>query len=456
MESAMMQEGGNGTQGDSSDCRKAWVGNGFSVAVAGDLIGPFRPELPLQHPAFLDAVRILQKADVAIANQECTLLDLAKFSGYRAAENGGGYPVFPSVIAADLKAMGFDVVTKANNHATDFGAEGLLENLRILERAGVAGAGAGASRAAARAPAVHETPRGRVAVIACATTFTPMSEAGDAHGEIAPRPGINVVHVREITLLPPEAFAVIEQAARLQGCGTSIESRAQGSAGEIRLGSETFRMAEAHGLTYEAHPADVADLLREVRQASQVYDFVVLAMHAHESRSGDGTDPLPGDFLPQLYHAAVEAGANLVMTTGPHLLRGIEIHRGCPIFYGLGSFFLQMEGGLPTSAEQARAMRIDLYQHTKAEVSRMMFNLPDDWFDSVIARSVFEEGRLARIELHPVKLEQHAGVRIQGAPRYATGADAARILERLADMSSVYGTDIRMVSGLGVIECRRL
>jgi poly-gamma-glutamate capsule biosynthesis protein CapA/YwtB (metallophosphatase superfamily) len=427
------------------------IGDGFSFAAVGDLIGPFRPELPLQNPGFLAACRVLQGADVSFANQECTLLDVDHFPGYRAAENGGGYPVFPPEVAADLKAMGFDVLGKANNHATDWGVEGLLENLRILKAAGLTVAGAGRSRATARAPAVLETPRGRVAVISCATTFTPMSEAGEPHGEIGARPGISVIHLKEITLIPEAGWGVIERAAQSQGCNQSLDSRAHGKDGQIQLGREIFRKSDRHGMHYEVNPLDQEDLLRSVRQARQVYDFVVLAVHSHETLNGNGTELRPGDFLPVLLHEAVDAGADLVVISGPHLLRGVEVYRQRPIYYGLGSFFLQMEGGLPPTFEQMRALGVNPYRYTKPEFSRLLFDLPEEWFDSVITRSVFSAGRLARIELHPVLLERRLAPRLQGTPRLATGHEAERILAGLAEKSAAYGTDVRIENGIGVL-----
>ena len=40
-----------------------------------------------------------------------------------------------------------------------------------------------------------------------------------------------------------------------------------------------------------------------------------------------------------LAHAAVDAGADVVMGHGPHVIQGIEVYNGKPIFYSLGNFF---------------------------------------------------------------------------------------------------------------------
>jgi poly-gamma-glutamate synthesis protein (capsule biosynthesis protein) len=40
----------------------------------------------------------------------------------------------------------------------------------------------------------------------------------------------------------------------------------------------------------------------------------------------------------EIAHAAIEAGADIVIGHGPHYSLPVEVYRGKPIFYGLGSF----------------------------------------------------------------------------------------------------------------------
>ena len=60
----------------------------------------------------------------------------------------------PPAAAASVANAGFDVVSLANNHALDFGADTLLEALGLLADQGVATIGAGVNAGAARAPYV--------------------------------------------------------------------------------------------------------------------------------------------------------------------------------------------------------------------------------------------------------------------------------------------------------------
>ncbi len=67
-----------------------------------------------------------------------------------------------------LKAAGFDVVSLANNHALDYGAECLLEGVQLLKNAGIGAIGAGADDRAARAPFIFEKNGLKVGILATA------------------------------------------------------------------------------------------------------------------------------------------------------------------------------------------------------------------------------------------------------------------------------------------------
>lgn len=67
-----------------------------------------------------------------------------------------------------LTAAGVDCAVLANNHVLDWSRPGLLETLDTLQDAGIHVAGAGRDRDAAFAPAILETPTGRVLVFGLA------------------------------------------------------------------------------------------------------------------------------------------------------------------------------------------------------------------------------------------------------------------------------------------------
>ncbi|MFT4235797.1 MAG: CapA family protein, partial [Microbacterium sp.] len=191
----------------------------FTLALGGDVIGPGEPVTPLGISSIDSVSALFRTADAGFANHESSTFDLATFEGTRAAVNGGGYPLSPPSVAADLRAFGLSLLSKANNHATDWGAEGLLATERTLTHAGIVTAGSGCSRADAQRPRYLATPKGRIALISFATTFTGPSVAGSAGGRYLARPGIFAVRVDETTVVTPDDYAVVERIAMRQSSG---------------------------------------------------------------------------------------------------------------------------------------------------------------------------------------------------------------------------------------------
>ena len=77
-----------------------------------------------------------------------------------------------------------------------------------------------------------------------------------------------------------------------------------------------------------------------VRSAAGLADYTIVTIHAHE---GGRDRLLPADFLVTFARAMVDAGADMFVGHGPHVLRGIEIYKGKPILYSLGDFIFQNE-----------------------------------------------------------------------------------------------------------------
>lgn len=401
----------------------ATVREGFTFAAAGDLLGPGRPIGPLKDPQFEKVAAIVREADAAFGNGEGNSFDLAAFKGYAAAENGGGNRLDPPSVARDYKDMGFDILSKPNNHAVDWGLEGLKATEETLAEAGLVTAGSGRSRAAARAPAFFETPRGRVAVVAAASTFVPWSVAGDAEGQVPDRPGISVLRTRKVALVSPADFEALKAVAgRIPGRTVKADAK------EITLYGQAYRAADKPGMTYEMNDLDQYEILKAVRGAKQQSDFTAFTIHAHEN-AGTGDDSLPADFMPVFARRAIDAGADEVVVHGPHGVRGVEIYKGKPIFYGMGSLFFNV-GGVRRSFGGTR--------------------MPDSWWDSAIAVSEAQGGKITTIRIYPITMRIDASP-MSGAPRLASPADGKRILEQMQKDSEMFGTRISIENGIGVI-----
>jgi poly-gamma-glutamate synthesis protein (capsule biosynthesis protein) len=78
------------------------------------------------------------------------------------AEFGGVWIIDSPLVPKDPKAVGFDVMSRANNHALDWGVDWMRNTSRLLDEAGIVRAGVGGNRAAARALRYFGTDNGRI------------------------------------------------------------------------------------------------------------------------------------------------------------------------------------------------------------------------------------------------------------------------------------------------------
>ena len=127
--------------------------------------------------------------------------------------------------------------------------------------------------------------------------------------------------------------------------------------GEIRVALVGFA-----SYPWAASLTDIAAAKRLVRRASRLADVVVVTMHAGaEGRDHQHVTRRTERFLGEnrgnvmrFSRAVVDAGADLVVGHGPHVLRGMEWHKKRLIAYSLGNFagykVFSMGGPLSTSA----------------------------------------------------------------------------------------------------------
>src|SRR5947199_6394187 len=138
------------------------IADGFTLAAVGDCIIA-RPVS--QTPGFAPLGKLIRDADAGFGNFEGTALDLTRTPAAPQAEFGGVWIIGSPAVAADLKSIGLDLMSRANNHATDWGLDGMRATSRALDEAGIVHAGVGEHRAAARGARYFDTDQGRVAPI---------------------------------------------------------------------------------------------------------------------------------------------------------------------------------------------------------------------------------------------------------------------------------------------------
>jgi poly-gamma-glutamate capsule biosynthesis protein CapA/YwtB (metallophosphatase superfamily) len=428
------------------------VGDGFTLLSTGDLISsrPLAARLA-SDPAYAAVARLLREAPLTMGNLETSLIDMRTFDGHPRTVDDWSMAALPAV-AEDLAALGFRLVSRANNHCCDWGIDGMRETGRHLDAAGIVHAGAGETLAHARAPRYVETGHGRVGLVsAYAAQKWDNDAALDQFGEVPPRPGLSALRIALTATAPKVVVDGLRDVFR-----RTFPGSADLGDGALDLFGATFVEGEETAVRWTADPTDVAEVLRSVRLGVQHSDLLVVSLHVHEE---EGSAARPPAFLVDLAHAAIDAGAGAVFGHGSHVLGPVEIYRGCPICYGLGNFiWSDIQEFVHSALFNVARDRLDdvpggASMVTDADVNRF-FNAGEfadkRFFESVLAEVRYRDGR-AVLRLLPIDLRYGARLTESGTPRLADRDTARAILEHVAELSRPFGTVVDIRDGVGEV-----
>jgi poly-gamma-glutamate capsule biosynthesis protein CapA/YwtB (metallophosphatase superfamily) len=297
-----------------------WVGalaqaqsNGFRVFLAGDSILNRKLSV-FKDPAYLALFDRIRRADARFTNFE-TLIHTLQYPG--ASVSGGAYMASPPWIVDELKWAGFNLLGVANNHTFDYGSEGMRSTLQALDAAGLTHAGARENLAFARAPAYLETADGRVALVACASTFTPGSLAGEQRPDLRGRPGLSSLRFSTTYTVDAATLDGLRKLSLLNAPNGGQRN------GPVRIGGATYQAGSSDGIHTAPLKEDLEGVVSSIREARRQADWVIVSIHVHEGKPG--SREARAEFLEAFAHAAADAGADVFVAHGPHVLRAIEI-----------------------------------------------------------------------------------------------------------------------------------
>jgi poly-gamma-glutamate synthesis protein (capsule biosynthesis protein) len=259
-------------------------GPAITLAVGGDttlaynLQNHFDEQLALGRtkeelmPLYFAGIReLMDAADVALVNLECALTERGTM--VKKNFNFRGRPELVGI----LKAGSVDVVSCANNHARDFGNDGIKDTIKTLDHAGIAHFGAGKNLKEARKPLILERNGMKIGFLGY------------------------YFQIGEDMFEPPEVYATAHRA---------------GPAGVFTNRDQFLAMVEE----------DVQALVPKV-------DFAVPYFHWGK----EGTIEIR-PYQVELAHRCIDLGCKAVLGAHPHRFHGAEVYQGAPIFYSLGNF----------------------------------------------------------------------------------------------------------------------
>ena len=210
----------------------------------------------------------------------------------------------PGHLAA-LQRAGLAAVTLAGNHIADCGAEGIADTVGELQRLGIACCGAGFDLAAARQPAW----------LRC--------------GELS-------VALLSYNCVGPES---------------SWASGGRAGCAYIRVDTADGGRITPTAVLGRPDPHSMSLMADDIASARAGAGLVVVALHKGILH----TPAKLAAYERPLAHAAVDAGADVVIGHHAHIVRGIEIYRGKPIYHGLGNGCVVTHALSPAQDHPARA-----------------------------------------------------------------------------------------------------
>lgn len=397
-----------------------------------------------------ELVKLIKQCDVRSTNLEMVL---SAGNAFASTFCGGYWLTTDSKRIEDLAKYGFNHYSIANNHTMDYSYRGLEFTLECLDCLGFSHSGAGMSLDAATKASIVKSSGGgqRIAFISCTATCDDAARAGCASPSIPARPGVNMLRHSEIMYVTKQELGVIDSIAEktcvnarfLKAVRMGIHSLQDGI---HRLGRLQFAEGEKTEKRTYCNKNDLKRIVLEVSAAKKEAEYVVVGIHSHDIKGE--TDDTPDFYVEEFSRACIDCGADVVIGTGTHQLKGIEIYKDRPIFYSLGNFIFV--------SEHMDYAPSDYYERYGADYTA---SLDDIWlqrsknntigleFDkanylSIVPILSFECGKISKIELIPIELGFCGGNRQKGFPYIATGEDREIIVRRLKELSEPYQTNI--------------
>jgi len=428
----------------------------FKCTACGDAMITRRLPADGEYAGFSEVRDFILQGDFRFSNLETTVHNYESFAS---ARSGGSWLCSPPGVVHDMRKFGINILTTANNHALDYSYGGLERTLHYIKEAGFPCCGTGMNLADAARPAYLDTANGRYALIGCTMTYNPEDMAGEQTKNLPGRPGVNVMRVNKKYLLPNELLGKLKEIADALNINNYDNIiRAEGylpqlNDGEQQFGPLFFEAGEKAEIIPSIHPDDMQRMLDAIAEARFMADYIVISMHSHElsGNSKEDVDVISREFA----HSCIEAGADAVIGTGPHLLRGMEIYKEKPIFYGLGDFIIQLETFERAPADMFAKQklngngRLDVLFNKRSGNGKRGLCYDPIMYKSVIPYWEVEAGKIVKMTFMPIE-EQFCNSR--GSAGFPQKNCELGIMEHFADLSGKFGTSIRIENGLGVLE----
>lgn len=318
--------------------------------------------LAKEHPEskFALVKDVLDEADIrfgqleeVLANNYCQQV----FAYPRPRTARPGDPAHADVLGK--KCVNFDVLSFASNHTLDWSENAMQETIDAVSAQGVQVIGAGWSIDEAKKPAIIERGGARIGFLAYCCVLPKGYEAGPE------KAGANPIRVstyyRQFDWQP----------------GTP---------------PEILSIPDAE---------DLAAMEAQIRELRPQVDVLVVSIHW-------GVHFMPA-FLAQYQftvgHAAIDAGADVIIGHHAHLVKGVEVYHGKPIFYSLGNFSVADVPLKVIAGDKQNGYFTFPPYRWKPDAEHPNYAFPFDSRKSVLLSCTIADKKIQRFALKPIWID---------------------------------------------------
>jgi poly-gamma-glutamate synthesis protein (capsule biosynthesis protein) len=354
-------------------------------------VGDLMLSAPEPERFFAPSREILARADLAVGHLEWPHTERGQVCVVDIPA-----PANPPSHLDALADAGFDVVTMAGNHMFDQGPHGVADSVAALRARGMEPVGAGMTIEEARRPAVVDRGGVTFGFLSYNAVGPRQSWATPVKAGVAP---VRVVNHYELDVASPGS-APAEF--------TSLEQESEG-----------------------AMRADIEALAARV-------DVVCVSIH-----KGMGfVHATLAAYERPLARAAVDAGADVVIGHHAHILRGVEVHRGRPIFHGINHFvpaYTDVTDPLGRHGSRPRPRNAPSLGFFTPDTGRAPFPFPRESRHTMIARVTVDGDGLVEAGFVPCHLDTDA------IPVPLCGTDADPTIEYVERITADAGLSAEFV-----------
>jgi poly-gamma-glutamate synthesis protein (capsule biosynthesis protein) len=217
----------------------------------------------------------------------------------------------------------------------------------------------------------------------------------------------------------------------------------------------TFEVGTSTEVRTKPLQEDLDEISAVVRNASRLADYTIVTIHTHESGA---TRFEPPQFLRTFARTMIDAGADVMVGHGPHVLRGIEVYNGRPILYSLGNFLFENETvqRLPSEAYEGYGLpataHVADFNDQRFDFDRRSFPARSEYWESVVAVVHAEGDTLTELQLYPITLGFGKRRTVRGRPMLAAPELGRKIIDGVTRLSEALGTKIRFSNGVGTVK----